>query len=178
MMRASLALLAAGFVVSAAAAQDDTSKSSSWRAAADTELQQIIPERAPVEQERIETEMRSASGIMDGKGKFIAGVVLITAGYSAEGKYSHFLVVQSPIRIGDLALAPGDYVFGWRRGDDFLSVHFYQAASGKLLGTVKAPRTSRSGRVEAFRIHPPSDHPAIQIGRFAMPYTLLPSNGS
>src|ERR1035441_1822497 len=53
----------------------------------------------PVESEHIETEMRTASGIVDGRGRFIAGVVLITAGYSAEGKYSHYLIVQAPVEI-------------------------------------------------------------------------------
>ena len=51
--------------------------------------------------------MRTASGIIDSHGKLIAGVVLITAGYSADGKYSHYFLVQSPINIGDAALAPG-----------------------------------------------------------------------
>ena len=71
-----------------------------WRQATDAELAALLPARAPVEKEHIETEMRTASGITDGKGHFIAGVVLITAGYSADGKYSHYLVVQSPIKIG------------------------------------------------------------------------------
>ncbi|HZU09432.1 MAG TPA: hypothetical protein VFA02_05965, partial [Pseudacidobacterium sp.] len=53
-----------------------------WRAATDAELKALVPVRAPVVQERIETELRTASGITDGKGKYVAGVVLITAGYS------------------------------------------------------------------------------------------------
>src|SRR5579875_895279 len=61
-----------------------------WRAATDAELKALVPVRAPVVQERIETELRTASGITDGKGKYVAGGVLITAGYSAEGKYSQF----------------------------------------------------------------------------------------
>src|ERR1700736_3685718 len=69
-----------------------------WRQATDAELAALLPARAPVEKEHIETEIRTASGITDGKGHFIAGVVLITAGYSADGKYSHYLVVQSPMR--------------------------------------------------------------------------------
>ena len=32
--------------------------------------------------------MRTASGIVDERGHYIAGVVLLTAGYSADGKYS------------------------------------------------------------------------------------------
>jgi len=47
--------------------------------------------------EHIETEMRTASGIVNGRGQFIAGVVLITAGYSAADKYSHYLIVQAPV---------------------------------------------------------------------------------
>ena len=65
--------------------------------------------------EHIETEMRTASGIVDERGHFIAGVVLITAGYSAEGKYSHYLIVQAPVGIGGVSLKPGEYAFGWTR---------------------------------------------------------------
>src|SRR5580698_7758992 len=96
-----------------------------WRSATMDELKAMLPTRAPVEKERIETEMRTASGIVNSHGKVIAGVVLITAGYSADGKYSHFLVVQSPITIGEVAFSPGAYVFGWKRTDDGLVVKFY-----------------------------------------------------
>src|SRR5579875_1800364 len=109
-----------------------------WRAARESELRQIIPARAPVEKEHIETEFRTASGITNGKGEFVAGVVLITAGYSAEGKYSHFFLTQVPLRVGDLELKPGDYVFGWQKNEDSLSVHFYEAQSGKPVGAVEA----------------------------------------
>src|ERR1039457_3646740 len=86
-----------------------------WRQATDAELASLLPARAHVVKEHIETEMRTASGIVNGRGRFIAGVVLITAGYSADGKYSHYLVVQTPIRIGGVALKPGEYVSGWVR---------------------------------------------------------------
>ena len=149
-----------------------------WRAATDNELHNLIPARAPVEKERIETEFRTASGITDGSNRFVAGVVLITAGYAAEGKYSNFLISQVPIRIGKLRLAAGMYVFGWRRsGDDALQVAFYDAESGKPLGTVEAQRTSRLGHIESFHIYPPAEKTQIQIGRFAMPYELVASNG-
>ena len=71
-----------------------------WRIASEPELRKIIPARAPVIKENIETEFRTASGVTDGQGKFIAGVVMITAGYSAEGKYSHFFIAQVPVKIG------------------------------------------------------------------------------
>src|SRR3954470_7393278 len=119
----------------------------SWRAATENELREVIPLRAPVEKERIETEFRTASAITDGKGQYVAGVVLITAGYSAEGKYSHFFLTQVPIEIGDLALKPGKYVFGWQHKQDALAVRFYEAQTGKLLGTAEATRTSRAGRI-------------------------------
>src|SRR6185503_1638541 len=86
-----------------------------WRTASETELRKVIPARAPVIQENIETEFRTASGVTDGQGKFIAGVVMITAGYSAEGKYSHFFITQVPIKVGDLSLNSGAYVFGYQR---------------------------------------------------------------
>jgi hypothetical protein len=148
-----------------------------WRAATPDELKSIIPARAPVISERIETEFRTASGVTDGNGHFIAGVVMITAGYSAEGKYSHYFLVQAPVRIGTLDLSPGDYVFGWTRSQDALKVSFYQAATGKEVGQVDAVRNPSITRVESFRIWPPrggatEPHSVIQIGRFSFPYLL------
>lgn len=148
-------------------------KTPQWRAATESELKDLIPARAPVEKEHIETEFRTASAITDGKGKYVGGVVLITAGYAAEGKYSNFFIAQVPIKIGDLALQPGEYVFGWRRkNDDALDVKFYTSASGKLLGDVEARRLSRVGKIESFRISPPSEKAVIEIGRFGMSYEL------
>jgi len=151
-----------------------TLASAAWRPASETELKALIPDRAPVEKERIETEFRTASGITNSKGKFIAGVVLITAGYAAEGKYSNFLIIQSPMKIGRLSLTPGEYVFGWRRkDDDSLEVKLYDAHSGKFLGDAEAKRLSRTGRIESFKISPPSEKGLIEIGRFAMAYSLV-----
>jgi hypothetical protein len=145
---------------------------STWRTATPAELASALPARAPVQKERIETEMRTASGIINSNGKLIAGVVLITAGYSADGKYSHYLLVQAPITIDKTTLNPGNYVLGWQRGDEELNVKLYEAASGTELGTAVAHRLPTGSRVESFRILPPSDHAIIQIGRFAIPYTL------
>jgi hypothetical protein len=144
-----------------------------WRAATESELQSLIPARAPVQQERIETEMRTASGITNGKGKYIAGVVLITAGYSADGKYSHFFLTQTRLKIGKVELNPGNYVFGYEHKDDALLVKFYEAATGKPVGTVEATLNPSVTRVESFRIWPPGDHPFIQIGRFSFSYQLV-----
>jgi hypothetical protein len=143
-----------------------------WRSATAGELKAVLPLRAPVEKERIETEMRTASGIVNSHGKFIAGVVLITAGYSADGKYSHYLLVQAPITIADIALAPGSYVFGWQRTDEGLAVKFYDAATGAERGTATAHRMLEGSRVESFRIWPPGDQSILQIGRFSLPYRL------
>jgi hypothetical protein len=143
-----------------------------WRQASDAELASLLPARAPVEREHIETEMRTASGIVNGRGRFVAGVVLITAGYSADGKYSHYLIVQTPIKIGGVALKPGEYVFGWTRSADALSVHFHHAATGTLVGTTVAHRLPGTTRVESLHIWPPSDKPLFQIGRFGIPYEL------
>jgi hypothetical protein len=146
----------------------------SWRQATDAELASLLPARAPVEKEHIETELRTASGIVNTRGQFIAGVVLLTAGYSADGKYSHYLLVQAPVRIGGVSLKPGEYVFGWTRamGGDTLSVHFHQAATGALVGTTDAHRIAGSSRVESLRIWPPAEKTLIQIGRFAIPYEI------
>jgi hypothetical protein len=145
-----------------------------WRVATGAELHSVIPARAPAISERIETEFRTASGVTDGKGHFIAGVVMMTAGYSAEGKYSHFFVTQVPIKVGPVALVPGNYLFGWTRtpGGDALKVSFYQAATGTPVGEVDATRDPSTTRVESFRIWPPSDKSVIQIGRFTFPYSL------
>jgi hypothetical protein len=142
-----------------------------WRTATPAELQSVLPARAQVQKERIETEMRTASGIINPEGKIIAGVVLITAGYSADGKYSHYFLVQAPITIGDVALPAGNYVLGWQRSQDTLIVKFYDAASGEERGTATAHRLPTGSRVESFRIWPPSDHAMIQIGRFVLHYT-------
>jgi len=141
-----------------------------WRQATDAELAALLPARAPVEKEHIETEMRTASGITDGKGRFIAGVVLITAGYSADGKYSHYLIVQSPVKIGGIRVTPGEYVFGLQKDGEALTMHLYEALTGKLVGNVEAHRIAGNSRVESLRIWPPNDRALIQIGRFAVPY--------
>jgi hypothetical protein len=143
-----------------------------WRQATDAELSALLPSRAPVEKEHIETEMRTASGIVDRHGHYIAGVVLITAGYSAEGKYSHFLVVQAPVKIGGIELKPGEYVFGYTHDADVLNVHFNVASTGALVGTAEAHKLPGSPRVEILRIWPPADKAMFQIGRFGLPYEL------
>ena len=149
-------------------------QTAAWRAATPSELASFVPSRAPVVGERIETEARTASGIVDKDGRYIAGAVLITAGYSAEGKYSHYLSVQAPIEIGGVLLKPGEYVFGWDRMDaqDALSIHFNEAATGKPIGTATARRITGSSRVESLRIWPPGEKSLIQIGRFGLPYRL------
>jgi hypothetical protein len=147
----------------------------SWHSASETELKALIPARAPVISERIETEFRTASGITDGQGHGIAGVVLITAGYSADGKYSHYFVSQVPLKVGDFLLPPGQYLIGWVRGQDSLKVTFYLAQSGKAVGQVEATRNLSITRVESFRIWPPADKPFIQLGRFTFAYALAPN---
>ncbi|MGB7190508.1 MAG: hypothetical protein WBD10_10255 [Acidobacteriaceae bacterium] len=143
-----------------------------WRQATAPELKALLPARAPVVRERIETERRTASGITDSKGKYVAGVVLITAGYSADGKYSHYFLTQVSLKIGDFELPPGSYLIGWEHGDDLLHVKFFDAASGRPLGSVDARLNLSIKRVESFRIWPPADRSLIQIGRFTFPYRI------
>lgn len=164
----SIALLSM-FISSPVFAQKGT-----WRQATDAELASLLPARAPVEKEHIETEMRTASGIVNAHGRFIAGVVLLTAGYSADGKYSHYLMVQAPVTIGGVALKPGEYVFGWDRSKsgDALRVRFHVAATGVLVGVAEAHRITGSTRVESLHIWPPNDKGVMQIGRFAIPYEI------
>jgi len=145
-----------------------------WRQATDKELVSVIPARATVINERIETEMRTASGVTDGHGKFIAGVVMITAGYAAEGKYTYFLSTQVPIKIADMDLKPGEYVFGSHRTDEqTLEIKFYEAGTGKYLGTVQAIGEKQRGPIRSLAISPPENGKgSIKIGRFAFQYAL------
>ena len=160
-------------VVLAAYAWAQSAASADWRQATPAELKQILPARAPVVTERIETDMKSASGITDGNGKYIADVVLITAGYSAEGKYSHFFLTQVPLELGgSLRLAPGAYVLGYQRADQGVVVRFYDSATGRGVGDVTAQRMPSGYRVESFRIWPPAEHAYIQIGRFSIAYRI------
>jgi hypothetical protein len=145
-----------------------------WRAASEPELRKVIPARAPVIKENIETEFRTASGVTDGQGKFIAGVVMITAGYSAEGKYSHFFIAQVPLQVGDVSLSAGEYVIGYhRKTPDSITVTFYRASSGDTVGEVEAFRNRKSSMVRALLIQPANGgRGTIQIGRFIFEYRL------
>lgn len=147
---------------------------SRWRAATEKELAALMPARAPVEKEQIETEMRTVSGITNSKGKYFAAVVIITAGYAAEGKYGYFLTAQAPVKVGDLSLPAGEYVFGQRRLDETtIEVKFHEAATGKLLGTVKATRGATSGAIRSILIAPPKGGTgSFSLGRFSFPYTI------
>jgi|SRR5579872_1435796 len=156
----------------ALASPQTVAQKNTWRQATDAELASLLPARAPVEKEHIETEMRTASGIVDSRGRYIAGVVLITAGYSADGKYSHYLVVQVPLRVGGVVLKPGEYAFGYTHGEDMLRVHFNDAATGTLLGTTDAHLLSGAKGITSLHIWPPATKSVIQIGRFAIPYEL------
>lgn len=164
-MRAFLALLLA---LSAA-----TIASAAWRPATQSELKSLIPPRAPVVKEHIETEFRTASAIVNGKGQYVGGAVLITEGYAAAGKYSIFLITQVPLHVEGLLLAVGEYAIGWaRHGNDALTVKFYVAQSGTFVGQVEAPRMNRKGRIDSFRIYPPDGKDVIEIGRFGMKYKI------
>ena len=166
------AALAAALVLSAAAGA--AAYRARWRAATQEELRRVIPARAPVIKENIETEFRTASGVTDGRGRFIAGVVMITAGYSAEGKYSHFFITQAPIKIGDADLPPGQYVFGYQRVDDeTIHLTFYRASSGDPVGEADARKSARSHAVRSLLITPPAGCRAtIQIGRFVLEFRV------
>lgn len=145
-----------------------------WRIASESELRKVIPARAAVIKENIETEFRTASGVTDGQGKFIAGVVMITAGYSAEGKYSHFFITQVPMKVGDFSLESGEYVFGYKRKTpDSITITFYRASSGDTVGEVEAFRDRKSSVVRTLLIQPSTGGKGtIQIGRFVFDYRL------
>lgn len=144
-----------------------------WRKMSPAELKAIVPAKAPVIRETIETEFRTASGITDGKQR-IFGVIIITAGYEADGKYTHFFRTGAKIRLDNLELAAGDYIFGYKRVDnDNLRVTFYRAQNGAEVGAVTAKVERKRGPVYSFLIEPPiSNRGVIRIGRFALGYSL------
>ncbi len=160
------------FLVASAGAVVAQVPAPSWRAATEKELQGLLPARAAVEKEHIETEMRTASGITDGHGQYVAAIVLITAGYAADGKYSHYLVTQVPLQIGDVNLKPGEYVIGWEREPESLNVHIYDAATGTLEGSTEAKKMQGAAQVASIKIWPPQNRARIQVGRFEMPYVI------
>ncbi len=164
-------LLISPLVLGAAQPQHEA-HATNWHQSTEEELKAVIPARAPVIAERIETEFRTASGITDSKGHIIAGVLLITAGYSANGKYSYFLLTQTTLKIGDKTLPPGNYLIGWTRSDTELFVTLSDAATGKPEAEVTATRNPEIHRVESFHISPPSMLSAIQLGRFSFPYSV------
>jgi len=145
-----------------------------WRKATSQELRKLIPARAAVVKENIETEFRTASGVTDGKGNFIAGVVMITAGYSAEGKYSHFFITQVPLQLGDLTLQAGEYVFGYQRNsNDSIKVSFFKASSGDSIGDVEAHVNRKKNLVTSLLISPAlNGKGTMQVGRFVFEYKI------
>ena len=150
-----------------------TATPTKWRKTTSQELRKLIPARAAVVKENIETEFRTASGVTDGNGKFIAGVVMITAGYSAEGKYSHFFITQVTLQLGDLTLQPGEYVFGYQRNNDTIKVSFYRASSGDSIGDVEAHVNRKKNLVTSLLISPAvSGKGTIQVGRFVFEYKI------
>ncbi|MCM3901493.1 MAG: hypothetical protein ND866_07285 [Pyrinomonadaceae bacterium] len=169
-----LSVLLASALVLLAVSAPATASRTRWRAANESELRRIIPARASVLAENIETEFRTASGVTDGKDRFIAGVVMITAGYSAEGKYSHFFITQAPLSIGNTLLHSGEYVLGSQRtSTDVIRVSFYRASNGEMLGDVDARINRKSSAVRSLLIMPPVGGKAlIQIGRFTFEYRL------
>jgi hypothetical protein len=168
-----MAIICLLLVAGIASAQRAGQGRQEWRIAKPSELEAVLPARAPVEKERIETEMRTATGVIDGRGKVVAAVVLITAGYAANGKYSHYLLVQSPIRIGnDIQLPVGNYAIGWTRAADGLSVHIYEAETGVERGNILARPLAQPLPIVSVKIWPPAEHSIIQIGRFALPYAM------
>jgi hypothetical protein len=166
-MRILTVLLIVAAFASSVFAQED------WRKMTESDLKAAVPEKAPVIRESIETEFRTAAGITNGKAN-VFGVVMITAGYEADGKYTHFFKTDAPIKLGDLSLGKGDYIFGYQRIDaETLRVTFYQARDGELIGALKAKTEAKKGAIYSFLIEPPAAKKGkIYIGRFSFEYGL------
>ncbi len=143
------------------------------RSATIEELQAVLPSRAPVEKERIETEMQTATGVINARGQVIAAVVLIAAGYAANGKYSYYRLAQRSLRIGaNIELSPGSYVIRWTRTPGGLQVRFYEAETGIERGTITAHPLTQPLPIISVKIWPPDEHSILQIGPFALPYSV------
>ena len=99
---------------------------------------------------------------------------MITAGYSAEGKYSYFFITQVAIKCGDFELRPGEYVFGHKRIDqETLKVSFYEASTGKHVGDVRAQVDPKRGPVRSMTVIPPGkEKPMIKLGRFFFEFSI------
>lgn len=143
-----------------------------WRSATPDELSGFLPARAVVGKERIESELRTASGIVNQRGEMIASVLLITAGYAADGRFSYYLLAQHALTVGEVHLAPGAYVVGWTRTDDGLKVHIFDAVTLTPRGDTLARPNPQSRRVISFHIWPPDQGSRIQIGRYTLPYRV------
>jgi hypothetical protein len=176
MLRSLTKMLRVLFVTAMVTICAATSFAAGWRVATLQELNAALPARAPVIAERIETEMSSASGVIDEHGHLIAGVVLITAGYSANGKYADYLLLQAPIKVAGTVLPTGGYLLGWTRSADDLLVTISRANTGEALVQVTAKRNESLHRVEQLRIWA-APHGMIQLGRFTFDYTLAASPG-
>ncbi len=145
---------------------------SGWRTATPKELDALVPAKAQVVAERVETERTSMSGIVDHDGHAIAAAVLITAGYSAAGKYSDFLLTQVPIEINGIRLPAGHYLLGWTRGADGLDVQVFAAESGKQVTAISARLDPSVHKVEQVRVWPPEPQARVQLGRFAFRFAI------
>lgn len=145
-----------------------------WHRMKEDELRAVVPEKAPVIRESIETEFRTAAGISDGK-RSVFGVVIITAGYEADGKYTHYFRTDAGLRLGELDVPKGQYIFGYQRLDtETLRVTFYKAADGELIGAVKAKVEAKKGPIYSFLIDAPVDSKGkIYIGRFVIGYQIM-----
>lgn len=148
-----------------------------WRQATGDELTGIILKHSVVARDRIPTEFRTASGITDGEGKFIAGVMVNTADFDSvlSRSYSHLFITQAPIKIGGKTLRPGEYTFGYRRLDNAsMEVSFYEAAMpSHVVLKVKAKLDTKRVGVRSFRIALPVDGKgSMQFGRFVFGYQL------
>ena len=84
------------------------------------------------------------------------------------------LSTQVTIKIADMELKPGEYVFGSHRTDEqTLEIKFYEAGTGKFLGPVNAIADKQRGPIRSLAISPPENGKAsIKVGRFAFQYAL------
>ena len=127
-----------------------------WRQATDAELASLLPARAPVEKEHIETEMRTASGIVNGSGRYIAGSGADYGGLLG-GRQVFALPGGAGARCGLAAsrCKPGEYAFGYSHDGEVLRVHFNDAATGSFVGTTDARLLDGIKGVESLHIWPP-----------------------
>jgi hypothetical protein len=112
----------------------------------DAETAKIVPSSFYFAGQSAPTQMRNAFVARVGRDRHVIAGLVDTSGYSSEisGKYEGFFITDSPITIGNRALATGAYGFGFSRGGGLnifdISGRQILSAPGRNDAEMKRPR--------------------------------------